>query len=345
MRIFVYEYLSSGGHGEGPGGSALLTEGWAMLAAAVQDFARCTDVEPVTLLDPRLLPVAAARWPKKVEIHTADSARDGPDFRRLAGAAEWTLVIAPEYEGILGRHCHWVEEAGGRLLGPSARAVALTADKLELAGWLRKGQGIATPPALPFSAALQAPWPFPWVCKPRDGAGSQATFLVSRPSELMQCREQARKEGWPGELIVQPYVAGQPASVAYLVGPECIVALPAAQQQLSQDGRFHYEGGSLPLPRPLCTRALQLASRAVRAVPGLLGFVGVDLVLGGADDGSADAVIEINPRLTTSYVGLRRWARFNLAEAVLAVVQGEPVPELLWRQGTLRFAPDGEILE
>ena len=36
---------------------------------------------------------------------------------------------------------------------------------------------------------------------------------------------------------------------------------------------------------------------------------------------SGDRVIEINPRLTTSYVGLRALARFNLAEALLAVIR------------------------
>jgi predicted ATP-grasp superfamily ATP-dependent carboligase len=132
--------------------------------------------------------------------------------------------------------------------------------------------------------------------------------------------------------------------VACLVGPQRIVVLPAALQHLSEDGRFRYEGGSLPLTGPLGARAQRLAERAVRAVPGLLGFVGVDLILGHADDGSGDAVIEINPRLTTSYVGLRRMARFNLAEALLAVVQDTLLPELTWSQESIRFCPNGQVL-
>ena len=51
--------------------------------------------------------------------------------------------------------------------------------------------------------------------------------------------------------------------------------------------------------------------------------MGVDLVLGREPDGSEDFVIEINPRLTTSYVGLRAAARSNLAEAMWHVAQGE----------------------
>src|SRR5262249_49480309 len=121
-----------------------------------------------------------------------------------------------------------------------------------------------------------------------------------------------------------------------------IPLLPAAQQ-LSSDGRFRYQGGHLPLPAFLAGRAVQLAGKAVAAVPGLQGYAGVDLVLGNAVDGSEDCVIEINPRLTTSYVGLRVLAETNLVEAMLQVVQGENVPQIRWRRGTVHIRPDGTI--
>src|SRR5262249_42859079 len=87
--------------------------------------------------------------------------------------------------------------------------------------------------------------------------------------------------------------------------------------------------------------ARRLAETAVAAVPGLQGYVGVDLVLGSAGDGSQDWVIEINPRLTTSYVGLRALAEDNLAEVMLAVARGEPVAPLTWRPGKVEFSADG----
>lgn len=314
-----------------------------MLAAVVEDLARCPGVETTTLLHPTLLSSAAC-WPAGVRVELAGEDAEGR-FRALAAAADWTLVIAPEFDGILEQRCRLVEESGGRLLGPSAAAVWRTADKLELSRWFRDAVGVPTPPALALPCAGRPPWPLPWVCKPRDGAGSQATFLVEREEALLARREQARAEGWQGEMIVQPCVRGQAASVACLVGPGRCVTLPAAEQRLSSDGCFHYEGGTLPLLPPLDQRAQRLAERAVQAVPGLLGYVGVDLVLGDAADGSGDAVIEINPRLTTSYVGLRRLARFNLAEALLAIATGNALPRFAWRRGPVRFFPDGRVTE
>src|SRR5262249_10569935 len=155
------------------------------------------------------------------------------------------------------------------------------------------------------------------VCKPRFGAGSQATFLVRDPDTLPACIERARIAGWRGEMIVQPFVAGTAASVAFLCGPRQCVELAPAAQLLSADGRFRREGGAVPWPELLATRAARLARSAVEAVPGLAGCVGVDLVLGDRADGSADWVIEINPRLTTSYLGLRELAEQNLAEMML----------------------------
>ena len=75
-------------------------------------------------------------------------------------------------------------------------------------------------------------------------------------------------------------------------------------------------------------------------MPGLLGYVGVDVVLG--NDGR-DWAIEINPRLTTSYVGLRALARFNLAQTMLAVVREQPLPEMTWHDHRIEFTPDGQL--
>ena len=104
----------------------------------------------------------------------------------------------------------------------------------------------------------------------------------------------------------------------------------------SEDGRFRYLGGAVPLPAALNRRAQQLARRAVESVAGLFGYVGVDVGL--APSPEDDVVIEINPRLTTSYVGLRRLARFNLADALLAVTTGSPLPRPEWHEGPVRFS-------
>jgi predicted ATP-grasp superfamily ATP-dependent carboligase len=141
-------------------------------------------------------------------------------------------------------------------------------------------------------------------------------------------------------MILQEFVPGRAASVAFLCGPAGNVPLVPSAQHLSDDGRFTYRGGEVPLPPVLAERAVRLAARAVDCVPGLLGYVGVDLVVGY---GARDAAVEINPRLTTSYVGLRALADFNVAAALLRVAVGEDPGPLRWKPGRVRFAADGTV--
>jgi predicted ATP-grasp superfamily ATP-dependent carboligase len=310
-----------------------------MLAALLEDLGRIPGVETVTVLDERCPATPPGPPPRRIRPRHEEAA-----FRDLAQSADGALVIAPECDDILQTRCRWLEEVGCRLLGPSSAAVALAGDKHALAHHLRQA-GLPTPACQPWTPRLTLPDDaYPVVWKPRHGAGSQATFLVNSAAGLEVCEPRARSEGWQGEALVQPFVPGLAASVAFLTGWGHPIALPPATQHLSADGRFHYAGGAVPLPPHLAIRAMCLGQRAVATLAGLRGYVGVDLILGDAADGSRDWVIEINPRLTTSYIGLRVLACTNLAEAMLQAATGRPVAPLAWRSGTVRFRLDGTVV-
>ncbi len=310
MRVFVYEYLTARGLVADP----VYHEGRAMRDAVAADFAALPGCEVVTLDG-----LAADAEPAAVCSRAA--------------AADWALVIAPETDGILAARCRWVIEAGGRLLGPDLAAVELTSDKLALADHWR-AHGVPTPATT--DRAPTACEAFPVVWKPRDGCGSAATFLLRDRFEMAQALAAGE---YGGPMILQEFVPGLAASVAVLCGPAGNVPMLPAAQRLSDDGRFRYRGGELPLTPELAVRAVALAGRAVGCVPGLLGYVGVDLILG---DGR-DVAVEINPRLTTSYVGLRALAADNLAGELLRVAGGVR-RTVHWHDGPVRFASDGSVV-
>ncbi len=179
---------------------------------------------------------------------------------------------------------------------------------------------------------LPADFPYPAVLKPRDGAGSlDIQWLPHRPRERTAPQHAARLERF------QP---GVPASVAVLCGPGDVVPLVPCGQRLAGEGDFSYQGGWLPLESPLAARARRLALRAVQPLPTPLGYLGIDMVLGSDPAGSGDVVVEINPRLTTSYVGLRAFSQANLAAAMIAVAQGGEA-RLCWKSEAIQFTSDG----
>jgi hypothetical protein len=143
-------------------------------------------------------------------------------------------------------------------------------------------------------------------------------------------------------MRLEEFCPGSAVSVACLAGPREVVALAPCRQRLSNDGRLAYLGGALPLDASLARRAARLAVRAIEALDRPLGYLGVDLALGDDRLGAGDVVIEINPRLTTSYVGLRALARENLAAATLAVAEGRQVV-LSWHDGPIQFDATGQV--
>jgi hypothetical protein len=359
MTVLVYEFVCGGDAIGKAAPASLLNEGRAMWSAVLEDFARLPGTDVVTL--PAAAPDFAAPAGVRV-LHVADESGRRDAFLRSARQADYTLLIAPEIDGELQLRALRVRDAGGRLLGPSPEAIAIAADKEALCGVQGRltAAGIPTPWSRHraiFESARKAArsgadasavrralsgieYPMPAVVKPRFGAGSQSVYLVRTQAEWNRAAAEARAEGVVGDLVFEPFVPGLAASVACLVGPAGVFPLTPATQELSLDGRFRYLGGRLPLSADLAARATALAVRAVGLVPGLAGWVGVDLVLG--DTAAGDAVIEINPRLTTSYVGLRALYPVNLAEAMLTVVGGGrfdvPPPT-----GVVRFHPDGRV--
>ncbi|QJW99895.1 ATP-grasp domain-containing protein [Frigoriglobus tundricola] len=320
MRVFVYEHLTAAGIGRDPDSPehGMYREGHAMRDAVAADFARVPGVEVVTL-------------------DRFEGADPGHEIRRVAERCDWALVIAPETDGQMDRDCWAVRASGCRLLGSSPGAIRATTDKLALAERWR-GHGVRTPATTEREPTVCEAFPVVW--KPRDGAGSTDTFLIRDRFELARAQA-ARDPDRP--MVLQEFIPGQPASVAFLCGAGDRHPLLPGYQLLSDDGRFKYRGGELPLPPAQAERVTQLARRALACVPELLGYVGVDLVLGDAEDGSRDFAIEINPRLTTSYIGLRALADFNIAEAMLRGAQGERPEAFRWKPGRVRFGPDGTV--
>jgi predicted ATP-grasp superfamily ATP-dependent carboligase len=335
MHIFLYEWITGGGLVEEPSPlpESLLIEGEAMLTALATDLVAIPNAQVTVLRDARLEPLSL-RSCRVVDIHSCENHLQ--EFSRLATDADQTIVIAPEFDGILTSTVQLARSSNARLIASSDEFIATTSNK-QLTAEKLAAAGVPVPEAMVLDAdteRLPIEFSYPGVLKPLDGAGSQHTFLVTSRFD------EPPAYPWPRRL--ERFVPGIAASVAFLCGPERCVPLAACRQHLTDDGRFGYLGGSLLWETDLAQRATQLAERAFASIPGAIGYVGVDLVLGAAEDGSQDTVIEINPRLTTSYVGLRAMTHDNLAVAMLEIAGGRDfVPT--FRLDPLEFSANGSI--
>lgn len=338
MQVFIHEFVVGGGlwsWGSNAPAESFVREGRAMLRAVVEDFAALPGCQVHVLCDERIDGLDSL--PARIHaVGSADAERRAVE--RFAQEADASLLIAPELADALLERTRWVESVGAaeRLLSPSSVFVAITSDKNELANRL-PAAGVAVPRGRSLGADEPLPQDFsyPAVLKPACGAGSCDVQRVDDAASVVQ-------RTLPGTWRLEELVSGASVSLALLNGPREIVALPAMHQRLGGARGFAYLGGSGPLTAAWQCRAERLARAALAALPATRGYVGMDLVLGSADDGSGDYLIEINPRLTTSYVGLRQLCRSNLAGAMLELAQGR-LADLRFEAGSVEFDSDGTV--
>ena len=317
MRILVHEFVSGGGLAGRAVPPSLAREGAAMRDALVEDLAALQSHDIVTTADPRFPLRRAPRGVEVVLAHDGAAALDAL-FRRTDAA--W--LVAPETGGCLERLAARATRRGVRLLGPNPGAIRRAADKASLPSYLAKG-GVPHPatcvvrsPAGALGAARRLG--FPVVVKPGRGAGCAGVSLARREADLYAAFERAQRADDAKRVLVQRYVPGKPASVALLSDGRRSLVLAVSAQALAASPRFAYAGGETPLAHPQAGRAAALAQRACRSLPGLKGYVGVDVVLTEA----GAVVIEVNPRLTTAYLGIRAALAENVAALALLACAG-----------------------
>lgn len=314
LRVFVLELASSGFFGDQIGPS-FRAEGRAMLDAALADLSRIPGVSVETILDDRERLRQAFRLP-----------------------VDAVLTIAPEFGDLLRRFHEFLCRPWMRSLNCDSAALSLCADKWWFAQHL-KAHGISTIPTWKI-ALTQTPREFPCVVKPRDGAGSWLVRRLDARRDWPQVVAEFTAAGYD-EALCQPLIVGHACSIAALVRPDAPpLILPIAEQRLSADGQFQYLGGAIParLPTDCAAKVVQAFRRVLGSVEGLNGYVSCDVIVPDRHP-LRPVIVELNPRLTTSYIGYRQLCAQNLMELLLRPRLDEP--PLTWKPGSVSFASDG----
>jgi predicted ATP-grasp superfamily ATP-dependent carboligase len=341
MRILVHEFASGGGMAGREVPASLGREGAAMLTALLADLAAIPGYEIVTTRDVRFRFAA----PRSVEVATISAESDRKIVDRLIASAEAVWLIAPETGRCLERLAARVEKKKKKLIGSSASAIRRAADKSSLPRLLG-AHDVSHPPtrALPdssnWAAAKQAAdrLGYPVVVKPARGAGCEGVWLARDAGELRAGIRAVRMTVGRERLLIQRYVKGVAASVSLLADGRRAVALTLNHQWVRGSKPFSYHGGVTPFEHPLAGRAIEAACRACQAVTGLRGYVGVDLVL----TESEAVVLEINPRLTTAYLGVRSVVDGNIAAMAIAACAGT-LPDAPLMRASVHFTAAGRV--
>jgi predicted ATP-grasp superfamily ATP-dependent carboligase len=321
-RILVYEPLSAGDPGtiaalgrDSRARQEMVDAGRSMRDAIAGDLAALEGVEPTVAFAPQEASLGGPSPPVRAIAQGPDE--DAIAFvRRQAPLHDRCWIVAPESGGLLLRLHEAVGEA--RWIGCGPGAIRIAASKRATCEALHAA-GIATP--LAFASCDGA-----WIVKPDDGAGTQETRLHATRTAAQADLQRRLDEGRCA--VAQAFVPGEALSLSLVVGPDLARAVAFNRQQVHIDaaGWLHdlgVQAAALQAPDPRIPVLRALARDVAAAIPGLRGYVGIDVVW---NERKGAVVIEVNPRVTCAYVGLSAALRRNLAADILAA-QGDRMQE------------------
>jgi len=255
------------------------------------------------------------------EVVTPAGGDLGAEISALAPSCDVALVIAPDH--LLAPLTRKIEDCTHNI-GCGSMNVALCANKRRTSGILA-AHGVPVPSEK--TDGLK-------VIKPVSGCGAHGVRL---------------SEDAPGEgEIGQEYVEGEHLSVSLvgsrIVGETCLyfsgdpfLTLAVNRQSVTvEDGAFAYRGGETPVDHPRLDEVVETAVRAATLL-GCQGYVGVDIVL--AD---RPYVVDVNPRPTTSMVGIAACMEEEIARVLVDASYGK-APASVHLSGRVRFVKDGRL--
>lgn len=296
--------------------NTLADEGLLMLEALVTELVTLSSVQITVLLDYRIKKNNLPDYINVIRVCKGQCV-----FQLLPALiddSDYVWPIAPEMDGALLKITQLIENSSKHLLNSSSKAIAICSDKLLTCQALEKN-GIATVDSVQLNNFLQYTTET-WAIKRKDGVGCINSHFISNKKTFIQIKNQIEN---PADYIIQPFVAGDSLSLSCLFKQGKAWLLCCNQQLVSiKDDAFELEACVVNIsPRKLKTYQ-NLINNIANVIPGLFGYVGIDIIQ--PEEGFA-LVLEINPRLTTSYVGINQAIGFNVAKAVIEMLKIDPI--------------------
>ncbi len=311
MKLLVFEYICGGGMADQALPDSLVAEARLMLQALIDQL---KDLDTIQLLIPLDKRCNLVVLPANADIIWIDEQSPKNYLSDLIAQADAVWPLAPESQGLLADIAQQVLDQNKQLLLSSPTTVKLCSDKLATYHTLIAEQ---IPCVETLALNQNSPNQFPVsVLKPMDGLGCEGSVVVDNPQQFQQLKSELT------HYIVQPYIAGQAVSLSCLFkqGQGWLLTCNQQHIQLKQQ-QFHLSACMVNVPNRYPEFYQNLLDKIAKALPELWGYIGIDLI---ETVEQGPLLLEINPRLTTSFVGIYPATGINVAEQVIQLLTNTP---------------------
>ena len=293
MKVLIFEYISGGGLNRYALPASLAKEGLLMLQALLDNCATIHELDVLVMLDWRL--VASIQF-ASAKVHTIQAEDDCyQQFIQLVADCDAVWPIAPESDGVLQQWCQVVVDSGKLLLISPPSAVALAGNKYLTYQRLLKHNITVVPTQLYIDATAYEEGE--WMVKAIDGVGGADSYLITKAIDWQKAPNPS------GRYIIQPHLLGEKLSLSCLFknGRAWLVSVNC-QQFAIKNQRYQLTSIIVNYFTDNSGCFQHLVDNIAKAIPELWGYVGIDLIV----TEQQIWVLEINPRLTTSFTGIKK---------------------------------------
>ncbi|MFX0023365.1 MAG: ATP-grasp domain-containing protein [Candidatus Hermodarchaeota archaeon] len=325
-KLFIFEFISGGGFINSVIPNSLFCEGFGMLRSIIEDFS-LLDFEIYTMIDSRISFLS-----KLIKAdHLKEIKKDDnfmKIFKELVRMSQYVFIIAPEFSNILYRLTKIVKDYDRIILSTNLKAIEYGTSKI-ISYNIFKTNKIKTPKTyripykekcldIEFILHKFNNFKKPIVIKPEDGVGAEDIHYFENETQILNFFRQFNLNlEEKRNYIIQEFISGRDLSLSLIGSPNLYtnpLVLSINSQNIDiKNKEPEYLGGYTPLEN--YKQLLNQISHSINKLNDLNieGYFGIDII--GNFDFSV-AFIEINPRLTTSYIGLRKILDFNCAELI-----------------------------
>jgi predicted ATP-grasp superfamily ATP-dependent carboligase len=330
--IFIFEFISGGGFSKGSIPNSLFCEGFGMLRAITTDF-KTLGFEVVTFLDYR-----AAFLSRFLGADIIKNIKPRDNFHKLFKKTikdcNYAFIIAPETSNILYELSEFVKKYDKELLSTNLKCISQCSSKINTYNFFQMNR-IPTPKTykIPFKRKI-LDLEFiiqkfkvlnkPIIIKPEDGVGAESIFYFERHDQIYNFFKIPNEKIEQGRnYILQEYIEGSALSLSLIGYPQLPLSsnynpiiLSINSQDIvirTQDLNSTYYGGTTPIKNSGESTKLLTNSFQKVDFSEFSGYFGIDFI---RTMDPSFFFIEINPRLTTSYLGVRNVLNYNCAELI-----------------------------
>lgn len=321
LKLFVCEFITGGGLCAEALPVSLVKEGTLMRDALLTDLIELDGYEIVTTHDARLPASPIVKSSLQVDSNFEDS------FKSMLSQVDLVWLIAPESNGTLLKLSEICYEEDVIFLGCEYDSTLIGTSKSLAYEALQEAKIFTIPTiagddfvldaAFTEAKSMQTLSYSRWVAKPEDGAGCEGIKIFDDLQKLMAWLKQDDRYL---NYIVQPYQQGVAASISMICRASKGWLLSCNKQNVSLNAdTFNLSSVTVNGMKTYWQRFETLARKIAKMLPDAAGYIGVDVIVDVEND--KIYVVEINPRLTTSYVGLREAIGHNPAKIILESIK------------------------